>query len=177
MKIVLISNPTSRRQKPDFPPPGIAYLGAVAHQAGHEVLLIDGGLRTISQITRDVSEASPDLVGVTCWTIDRYLVWKLCAALKQAVPKAFMVIGGPHATMYPEHIFKKTHASAVVVGEGEETFAEFLEALAEGKRLKDVAGMVLRNEDGGVFYTAPRPPIQNINSIPRPHYAGFRHFS
>ena len=109
MKIALISSPTSRRQKPDFPPPGIAYLGATAHHAGHEVLLVDGGLRLISQIVQDVRQVSPDVVGVTCWTIDRNMVWKLCAALKEAVPKAFLVIGGPHATMYPKHIFKKTY--------------------------------------------------------------------
>ena len=177
LKIALISNPTSRRQKPDFPPPGIAYLGAVAHQANHKVLLIDGGLRTISQITQDVREASPDLVGVTCWTIDRHLVWELCAALKEAVPKAFLVLGGPHATMYPEHIFKKTRASAVVVGEGEETFIELLNRLNKGKDPRKVAGMALRREDGSVFYTAPRSPIRNMNSIPHPYYAGFRNFS
>lgn len=155
LKIALISNPTSRRQKPDFPPPGIAYLGATAYQAGHEVHLIDGGLRITSQITQDVRDVSPDLVGVTCWTIDRNMVWKLCAALKEAAPKAFLVLGGPHATMYPEDIFKKTHASAVIVGEGEETFAEFLEALVEGKDLKDVAGLVLRTKGGGRF----TPPL------------------
>jgi len=176
LKIALISSPSNRRQKPDFPPPGIAYLGATAHQAGHEVLLIDSGLRTISQIIQDVREVSPDLVGVTCWTIDRNMVWELCAALKKAAPKAFLVLGGPHATIYPEHILKKTHASAVIVGEGEKTFAEFLKALVEGKDLGDVNGMVLRNEDGSVFYTAPRTPIQNIDSIPRPYYAGFRNF-
>jgi anaerobic magnesium-protoporphyrin IX monomethyl ester cyclase len=177
LKIVLISNPTSRRQKPDFPPLGIAYLGATAHQAGHEVLLMDGGLRTISQITRDVRNTSPDVVGVTCWTIDRGMVWKLCAALKEAVPKALLVLGGPHATMYPEHIFKKTHASAVIVGEGEETFAEFLDALTGSKNLKDVAGMVLRDEGTRAFYTAPRPQIQNIDSIPHPYYGGFQNFN
>jgi hypothetical protein len=53
MKILLISNPTSRRQRPDFPPPGIAYLGAISKREGHEVMLIDGGLRTISQITAE----------------------------------------------------------------------------------------------------------------------------
>lgn len=177
MKIVLISNPTSRRQKPDFPPTGIAYLGAVAHQTGHEVLLIDGGVRTISQITQDVCEASPGLIGVTCWSIDRNMVWKLCAALKDTAPNVFLVLGGPHATIYPDHIFKKTHASAVVVGEGEETFADLLKALEEGKKLKDVAGMALRNKDGHVFYTPPRTSIQNIDSISFPYYGGFRHFN
>jgi hypothetical protein len=101
LKVVLISNPASRHQKPDFPPPGVAYLGAKAHQAGHEVLLIDGGLRSILQIVHDVREFSPDVVGLTCWTIDRNMVWKLCAALKSAIPKTFLILGGPHATMYP----------------------------------------------------------------------------
>ncbi len=177
MNIVLISNPTSRHQKPDFPPPGIAYLGAVAHLKGHEVQLIDGGLRSMTQIIQDVKEAVPDLIGVTCWTIDRKMMWKLCAALKTSVPEATLVIGGPHATIYPDHIFKKTHASAVIVGEGEETFAEYLEALAEGRDLKNVAGMVLRDENYGGFHTAPRAPIKNMDSIYRPYYAGFRDFS
>jgi len=176
LKIALISNPTSRRHKPDFPPPGIAYLGAAAHQADHDVLLIDSGLRTISQITQEVRDASPDLVGMTCWTIDRSMVWKLCAALKQATPKTFLVIGGPHATIYPEHIFKKTHASAVVIGEGEETFVDLLGALEKGKDLKTIAGLALQNEDDSVFYTHPRLPIRDINSIPHPYYAGFRNF-
>lgn len=141
------------------------------------MLLIDGGLRRISQIVKEAREFSPDVVGVTCWTIDRKMVWELCAALKKAVPNAVLALGGPHATIYPEHIFKKTHALVVILGEGEETFAEFLEALAEGKDWKNVAGMVLRNEDGSVFYTAPRPPIQDIDSIQRPYYEGFRDFS
>lgn len=141
------------------------------------MLLIDGGLRRISQIVKEAREFSPDVVGVTCWTIDRKMVWELCAALKKAVPNAVLALGGPHATIYPEHIFKKTHASVVILGEGEETFAEFLEALVECKDWKNVAGMVLRNEDGSVFYTAPRLPIQDIDSIQRPHYEGFRDFS
>lgn len=177
MKIVLISNPTSRHQRPDFPPPGIAYLGAAAVQSGHEVLLIDGGLQSIAQIAKAVRNASPDVIGVTCWTIDRKMVWDLCNTLKKSSPAAVLTLGGPHATMYPGHIFRKTHATAVIVGEGEETFAEFLEALTQGKDLKIVAGLVLRDKDGGVFYTSPRPPIQNIDSIIFPHYAGFRNFS
>ena len=119
MRIALISNPTSRRQKPDFPPIGIAYLGAMAHHEGHEILLLDGGLQTISQIIDATRKFSPDVIGVTCWTIGRDMVWKLCAALKKSIPEAFLILGGPHASIYPEHIFKKTQASAVVTGEGD----------------------------------------------------------
>lgn len=177
MKILLISNPTSRHQRPDFPPPGIAYLGAIAKNEGHEVMLIDGGLRTISMIAAEARKYSPDLVGVTCWTIDRGMVWELCAALKEVVPGAFLILGGPHATMYPNHMFEKTHASAVVIGEGEETFAELLVALSGGGDLTSVAGIVLKGKDGSAFYTSGRPRIKDISSIPFPYYSGFKNFS
>lgn len=177
MKILLISNPTTRRQRPDFPPPGIAYLGAIAKNEGHEVMLIDGGLQTILKITAEARKYSPDLVGVTCWTIDRGMVWKLCAALKEVVPGAFLILGGPHATMYPDHMFEKTHASAVVIGEGEETFAELLVTLSGGGDLTSVAGIVLKGKDGSVFYTSGRLPIKDISSIPFPYYNGFKNFS
>lgn len=173
----MISNPASRNQKPDFPPPGIAYLGAAAYQAGHDVLLIDGSLQNIAQIVKDTREFSPDLIGVTCWTIDRNMVWQLCTTLKAIIPKAFLVLGGPHATMYPEHIFKKTHASAVILGEGEKTFAELLTALANNRDLKDIPGIALRGPDGSALYTPARPPIQTLDSVQLPYYAGFRRFN
>ena len=41
MKVLFISHPNVHRQKPGFPPIGIAYLGAVVHKKGYEVRLID----------------------------------------------------------------------------------------------------------------------------------------
>jgi len=177
MKITLISNPVSRRQRPDYPPPGIAYLGAVAHQKGHEVLLLDGGLLTFSQIINKTRQFSPDILGVTCWTIDRGMVWKLCNMLKQAVPKTILIMGGPHATIYPEHIFKLTHASAVVLGEGEDTFSDIIDAFRRGKDFKNIAGMALRTKDDDVFYTETRRRIDDLDRIPLPYYDGFENFS
>ncbi len=177
MKIALISNPVGYKHKPDFPPPGIAYLGAVVHQRGHEVVLIDGGLDSISRIINKVSSAKPDILGITCWTIDRHMVWKLCDALKKAVPDTTLIMGGPHATLFPEHIFKKTHASVVAMGEGEDTFIELINALEKGNDLKGIPGLALRNQDGSAFYTPGRESIQNIDTIPYPYYDGFNNFS
>lgn len=50
MKVLLISQPDRYRKLPGFSSLGIGYLGAVAHRAGHKVLLIDGGLHSIAQI-------------------------------------------------------------------------------------------------------------------------------
>jgi anaerobic magnesium-protoporphyrin IX monomethyl ester cyclase len=177
MKVLFISHPNRHRQEPDFPPTGIAYLGGVVHDRGHDVLLIDGGLMSLDDITRQVKEFAPDLVGITCWTINRGTVWDLCAILQKIVPDAFLVVGGSHASIYPEHIFVKTNASVVVIGEGEETICELLDALDNGGDIAHVRGLAYRKKDGTIAYTGPRLPIEKLDSIPFPYYAGFRDFS
>ena len=177
MKVVFIQHPNEHRQKPDFPPLGIAYLGAVVRDRGHEVLLIDGGITGLEDIVRQVKAFAPDFVGVTCWTINRGIVWKLCLILKKNVPDAFLAVGGPHASFYPEHIFMKTHASVVVIGEGEETVCELLDAIENKGDLAQVRGLAYRKKDGTVERTGARPIIEQLDSIPFPYYAGFRDFS
>jgi anaerobic magnesium-protoporphyrin IX monomethyl ester cyclase len=177
LKVLLISNPSSHTQKQDFPPIGIAMLGAVAHKAGHEILLIDGGTSIISEIVRQASSFHPDIIGITCWTIGRGMVWKLCNTLKKRIPSAFLVLGGPHASLYPMHVFIKTTAEAVVVGEGEQTFQELLSALEENHSLKGIPGLMLRGFDNEMNDFQKRELVENLDSLPLPFYQGFDRFS
>lgn len=177
MKVLFISHPNKHRQKPDFPPIGIAYLGSVVRSRGHEVLLIDGGLTGLKDIVRQAKDFAPDFVGVTCWTINRGIVWKLCSMLQNVLPEAFLAVGGPHASFYPEHIFAKTHATVVVIGEGEETVSELLDVVNNGGDLAQVRGIAYRKKDCTIERTAPRPIIEQLDSIPFPFYEGFRDFS
>ena len=177
MKVMLVSHPNEHRQKPDFPPIGIAYLGATVKAKGHEVLLIDGGLETIDKITQQASGFAPDVIGVTCWTINRGTVWKLCANLRAVVPDALLVVGGPHASFFPEHIFVKTHAAVVVIGEGEKTICDLLDVIKTGSSFSQVSGIAYRDYNGNIVRTAPRPQIEQLDMIPFPSYAGFKDFS
>ena len=177
MKVLLISNPPSRLQKPDFPPVGIASLGAISHYAGYDTLLIDSGFSTISDVVRQAYYYSPDIIGITCWTIDRGRVWELCHELKKKLPSVFLVLGGPHASLYPVHVFLKTYAEAVVVGEGEQTFQELLTAWKENRDLKGIPGLALRGPENAVLDFTARELISNLDDLPFPFYQGFPHFS
>ena len=177
MKVLLISQPNTYSQRPDFPPIGIAYLGACSSAEGHETMLIDSGLSNIPDIVKKAKRFSPDLIGITCWTIGRKMTWELSAFLRKELPEAFLCIGGPHATIFPDQVLAKTHASAVVIGEGEETFRELLNTLYKKTELRSVNGLALRNSDGTVTYTKPRGYIENLDLIPRPFYNGFEKFS
>jgi radical SAM superfamily enzyme YgiQ (UPF0313 family) len=177
LKVLFISHPDVHRQKPDFPPIGIAYLGAVVHQKGYDVKLIDSALTTINNIVEQAKKYSPDVIGVTCWTINRKAVWHLCAKLKEQLPGAFLIIGGPHASYYPEHMFIKTNADAVVIGEGENTIVELLAELENGGCLSKVKGIIFRGKDGKIVKTQAREQIECLDSIPLPYYDGFEQFN
>jgi anaerobic magnesium-protoporphyrin IX monomethyl ester cyclase len=177
LKVLLISNPSSYTQKQDFPPIGTALLGAIAHRAGHEVLLIDGGASSLSEIVRQAFRFKPEVIGVTCWTIGRGMVWKLCNELKKRMPSVFLVLGGPHASFYPMHVFLKTDAEAVVTGEGEATFQELLNALAKNHSLQGITGLVLREHGNGINNFEKRELIEDLDSLPLPYYQGFNDFS
>ncbi|NCB40736.1 MAG: B12-binding domain-containing radical SAM protein, partial [Erysipelotrichia bacterium] len=177
MKVALISHPNKIYQKPDFPPIGIAYLGAVARDMGFETLLIDAGQTTILHIQDEIKAFAPDFIGTTCWTINRETVWELCAKLKLVAPNAFLALGGSHSSLFPVHVFAKTHASAVVTGEGEATFRELLLTLAKKGDLHTVNGLALRNPDGTAYLTEKRERITDLDSIALPYYQGFKNFS
>lgn len=177
MKIALLGNPPVITHRPDFPPIGIAYLGAIARSHGHETLLIDGALAGIDDIVAELKRFSPDLVGITCWTMDRVNVWRLCEKIKKVVPHKWLVIGGPHATLFPHQVMKRTNASAVVIGEGEETFAELVCAIDQGKEIASIPGIAIGDDEGRITKNGGRCLIEDLNSIPRPYYEGFRRFS
>lgn len=177
MKVLFISHPSKNRQKPDFPPIGIAYLGAVVRSKGHEVRLIDGALNSIAHIVTEAKEFSPKFVGVTCWTIDRAMVWKLCSLLNSVLPDSLLVVGGPHASYYPEHIFAKTPADAVVIGEGEETVCALLDSYEGNGDLSKVSGIAFRKKNGAIINIRRRPYIGQLDSIPFPYYMGFNNFN
>lgn len=177
MRVLFISHPNKYLERPDFPPIGLAYIGAIAKRDGHEVLLIDGGLSSIKKILRQAKEFLPEFIGVACWTINRGTVWRLINLLSESMPDAFLCVGGQHPSYYPEHIFLKTNANAVVIGEGEDTISELLKAFENGSDLSEVGGIMFKKKDGTLVRTAPRPPIEQLDSIPFPYYEGFRNFT
>jgi anaerobic magnesium-protoporphyrin IX monomethyl ester cyclase len=177
VKVLFISQPNKHKQKPDFPPLGIAYLGAAAHKKGHTVKLIDSSLAGIKEVIRQAKTFSPDFIGLTCWTINRGMAWELCSFLKKALPDTFLAIGGPHASYYPEHIFAKTHASVTVIGEGEETIVELLAELEGAGDISKIKGIAWRNQNGEIMRTQDRPQIADLDTLTFPYYAGFKGFS
>lgn len=172
MNILLISPPREIPQPASFPPIGLGYIAAVLKQDGHNVRIMDAAAYSLKKIERLIQDANPQIVGLTCWTVERGQTFKVAKLIKESVPRAKIIVGGQHATAFPEHMFKLAHADVVVLGEGERTISELVRCIEEGRDISDVKGIVYQKEREAI-YTAPRELIEDLDKVPFPMYDDF----
>lgn len=150
-----------------FPPLNLALLGAVAEKCGHEVEIIDAELENLTdeQILKKIQDFSPDIIGFTATTPMFHIVVKLAYKIKK-VFEIPVILGGTHATILKEKAFNDCF-DYLFVGEAEETFALFLEALENGRGFSSIPGLLL-HENGKIFFTGTQNPITDLDKIPFP---------
>lgn len=108
---------------------------------GHEVILIDGNARAMSddEIVKFVLENQIGLVGIGAMTRMVAKAYRVADALRAA--GVAVVMGGPHVTEVPDEALGRDggvrHADAVALGEADETWPLIVEDAAKGQ-LKDI---------------------------------------
>jgi radical SAM superfamily enzyme YgiQ (UPF0313 family) len=104
-------------------------------------------------------------------TENRFEIFALAEAIKEAHPRKTVIIGGPHATMAGLDMLANVPAiDLAVVGEGERTIleiADWHEAGAAAAALGRIKGIIHRHEGRPVF-TGRRPAIEDIDPLPFP---------
>ena len=172
MKICLVTSPrfNCKPTHKTTAPGGLACLAAVARQVGHQVSSVCGIMTGIPrQVGEKVAAHEPDVVGFSTTTTDRFAGIETLRQIRQACPKAFIVVGGSHfSNSASDALSVISELDAVVVGEGEETFLELLERLPGRDGLADVKGLVWRDVSGQIVSNPPRPVMEDINHLPMP---------
>jgi len=154
-------------------PQGLAYLASALRTAGHEVVIYNQDLHHYpdEHLTAFLDSNPFDLVGLS--VIAGYYQYRKLLGLSEAINRSkrrpFYVIGGHGPAPEPEYFLKKTQADAVVIGEGEETAVELLDALSQGRPLAEVAGLAFREGDE-VTVNPRRPLAAQVDSLPWPAY-------
>jgi len=123
---------------------------------------------TYEQIIDHINVENPRLVGITTTTPSFDIVIKLCSEIRKANPKIDIVLGGPHVTALPEESLKLDLVKFVVVGEGEQTFLELLNAIADEENLRSIRGLAFKDDDNNIHINERRELIEDLDSIPMP---------
>ncbi|MDH3346911.1 MAG: B12-binding domain-containing radical SAM protein [Desulfobulbaceae bacterium] len=158
-------------------PQGLAYIASILKQEGHQVKIYNQDVHHYpdTHLTAYLDQNQFDVIGIS--TIAGYYQHKKLMAIADAIGKSknrpeHFIIGGHGPSPEPDYFLKKTGADIAVIGEGEETIVELLDALAEHKSLKEIKGIAYR--DGSEVVINPRRElIQDIDSIPMPAYELF----
>jgi radical SAM superfamily enzyme YgiQ (UPF0313 family) len=113
---------------------------------------------------------SPDVIAAPLYTysLDRCLGAIL--RMKQWHPDCLVVVGGPHATLAPREMLAKPGVDLVVVGEGDDSFVEIIEALLRGRkgffeRIASLDGVAFA-VDGVVTQKPRRTLIRDLDRVP-----------
>ena len=123
----------------------------------------------MEQILQDIYKRKPDVIGFSCYIWNISYVKMILADIKKVLPDVKIWAGGPEVSYHAEAFLKEEPAvDLVMMGEGEITFAHFLKALLEGEALKQVPGLMLRNDDGTITDTGFRQ-VMDMSQIPFPY--------
>ena len=178
MKIVLIHPPARTeldKHWARFPVLGLAYLAGSLLRAGHEVILLDGKLAGLSvdDICRRALEAAPDLVGITCMTVEYPIAARIAERLKQA-RDAPIAVGGAHINAVGHSALDECAAfDFACVGEGEHLILELAAALEHRTGVGHIAGLGYRDR-GFTRFTGPRPYPRDYDELAFPAWRLFR---
>lgn len=152
---------------------GLMYLASYVREKlkpKPEVIIFDQvteqkNLREIEDYARRLN---PDVIGISALTFEAPTIKILSKTFKEILPETPVLVGGPHATVFYDHLLENTKADVAVIGEGEETFLDFLNHYQEGQDWRDIQGIAYRDDDGKIVKNSPRPVIEDMDGLPYP---------
>ncbi len=157
-------------------PQGLGYIAAVLKENGIHVEIYNQDIHHYpdEHLTEFLDKEKFDVVGVS--VIAGYYQYRKLLKISDAVNKSrnrpFYIIGGHGPAPEPEFFLNRTHADAVIIGEGEDTIIELLDAVAKQKTLQGIRGIAFR-DSRKVIVNDRRPLIRDIDSIPFPAHELF----
>lgn len=169
MRVLLINPPTPLEERPN-PPLGLAFVAAALEDAGIEVRISDMVTHPLDRPRLEalLDELQPQIVGTTAVTMTFHGAIKALRDVKAIAPDVLTVMGGPHVTFTPkETLASVPELDIIVMGEGDVTIVDLVEALRSGRDWSKVRGIAYRGEGSAVEIT-PAQDIVDVNELPQP---------
>lgn len=168
---VLLIQPYTTMSQCNSPPLGLLYLASSLRSKGpHTVKIIDLRLDNVPIQSRfpEVLDFKPDVVGLTGMSIESQAMTATIQFLATNLPtRPFFVVGGSHATTFPENTATIPYVDCVVISEGEETIVDLVQTLEDGSPLEQVKGIVF-SKNGQMVRTPAREFIAHLDDLPYP---------
>ena len=153
---------------------GLAYIAGALKKEGYDVLILDLTAHSIIKkkdyreiLKKELSRYKPDIIGITSTSPTHQSALEIAKIIKK-IKDIPIIKGGPHETNCAETTIKNNpEINYSVVGEGERTIVELVDAILNNKSIKNIKGIVYR-ENGTLRNNGRRELIQNLDDLPMP---------
>jgi radical SAM superfamily enzyme YgiQ (UPF0313 family) len=152
-------------------PYGLLSIAAVLEKAFYNIKFIDAANFNLSvQATVDrIVAIEPDYLGMTTVTLSVDRSAEVAKQLKKRM-NIPIIVGGPHMSSIPNETMARFSAFDIgVIGEGERTIVELIEALENKRDLSEVCGIIFR-QSKKLVRTKRRALITDLDSLPMPKW-------
>jgi radical SAM superfamily enzyme YgiQ (UPF0313 family) len=152
---------------------GLLYIASALEGAGYEVHFLDSVLEgyDIDKALNEAVKLSPDIIGITTETPNMRRSALFSKKVKNVLDIP-IVFGGPHPTLLPKEVLSHDSIDYVVIGEGEASAVEMVNALnsdSPAEMISKIKGIGYKN-NGKIIITEQSERIRNLDDIKFPAY-------
>ena len=143
---------------------GPAFLSNFVRPHGHQCSIVHIAFDCdLSDAIQQIISHNPDVFALSLTTRQWLRAKQLLGMLRDVMDRP-TIVGGLHPTFSPEHTIAQKGIDFLCLGEGEESFLDFLNHLAALKPIHDGSIKNIWVKDG----TRPslRPPYPDLNALP-----------
>ncbi len=153
---------------------GPAYIAAMLLRKGHTIQVVDADAfeYTRDELISIFGKLQYDVVAMGGIATAYKFVKMTADDIKRVRPDVKIISGGNMVTPSPELIMRNSGVDIGVIGEGEVTMVELLDALENDKPLHNINGIIFRDGDTLVT-TNTREFISDLDSLPFPAWDYF----
>lgn len=178
MKILILIQKYNLNIKKDYTytfPLGLAYISSVLKKEKYDVDCFnmnhyEGTSKDI--LTKKLDSKKYDIVCLGGNALDYPILELLIKTIKLHKTKPIIVLGGPVITTETELIFKSLKPNFGVIGEGEETIVELVNAISKKLNYDNIQGIIYSKKNK-IIITQERKGVNDLDSLPLPDYEGF----
>ncbi len=152
-------------------PVALTYIASALRNAGHEVKVYSQDLYHLpeSHLTQYLNQNHFDVVGlgIVAGYYPYRKMLKISEAINQSSDHPCYIIGGHGPSPEPGYFLEKSGADFIVIGEGERTVVNLLDAIEHKRDFNNVKGIAYR-EGNQLVVNQREPLIEDIDSVPFP---------
>ncbi|MEL6638104.1 MAG: radical SAM protein [Bacteroidota bacterium] len=165
-------DPKEQKVNKPYPPLGLLYLSAWLDQHGYDNEVYDSTFSNRQHQRDYIQQFQPDVIAIYTNLMTKLAVIELVRELRAQPQLAgcTIVLGGPDVTYNIEN-YLATGADVLIIGEGEQSMLEVVQAAERGlaPHFGHIPGLAYRDDQGHIIRTVKRGHLRQIDDLPFPN--------